>query len=176
MEKDIIFNVYCRKVIKTEYKYTTPTPWKELKELRKEEYRLLDVTRESATLSRIHGVDAPFLEFDGRLETFLGAQKIFQSYHEYYKPWCKWDFSRHDTLQNKDDIQSTLLVWDDLWNDIMNDSDDETDMDSDFNPHKEYRKNNLLQMVKTKIKSILEYALTNEEIEIVTRSSVDGPY
>lgn len=157
---DVQFNVYCRKVSTMNYVFTTATPWKEAKELAKQGYTVVRSTSTDITLQKVeHAEDAPFISHYGRLQRFEDLQGLFKQHYDPYKQWCKWDFERCNSLTSREDIVSALAVWDDLWEDILAAI---GEGDADF-----------ANMVCSKMREILQYAVDNEGIHVLTDYRID---
>jgi hypothetical protein len=164
---DVEFLVYCQKVSKITHKFTTSTPWKEMKEFTKQGYKIVRSNSEEATLEKVKSLnDAPTIHYNNRLSFFEKIQNLYQSHHAHYKPWCKWDFTEYNRLTSKKDFQSTLQVWEDLWNDIFTIIKENDSYDNSYDTY-------LAEIVHSKMREILQYALDNEDIYIHTHIKID---
>jgi len=141
--------------------FTTDKPWREMKERRKEGYIPVTVTDTEVIMKRFEIMDtAPSFSYATSLQTFTEARTIFEYTYTNYSNWCKWNFYSNSVLSH-DDTMLTLNVWEDLWHDVVNDSDDDDYTKCD---------NYVLNMMYTKMKEVLEFAVNDKDVEVVTYS------
>jgi hypothetical protein len=144
--------------------FTTDKPWREMKELRKGGYTPVTVTDTEVIMQRCEIMDtAPSFSYATSLQTFTEARKIFEYAYANYSNWCKWNFYSNSVLSHHD-VMTTLDAWEDLWHDVVNDSDDDDYAKCD---------NYVLNMMYTKMKEVLEFAVNDRTIEVVTTYDVE---
>jgi hypothetical protein len=198
---DVNFVVYCEKITTLNHTFATSTPWKETKELTKQGYKIIKSNRLTATLIKAEKINEPIIQYDGRYSRFERFKKLFESHVLHYTEWCKWELESN-TLKNKQDIQSTLDVWDDMWADIIKDiaNDErikdkeeqdlentyETEQNQEFSRDRNWKHAfdmidhhrtrypiNLGETLRDEMRDIFNYALTNDNIQIITNITID---
>ena len=121
----VSFGVYCEKIVSICNTFTSDTPWKESKQLTKDlqtqGYTITSVSTTQVTATKSERfANAPSLHYYNKDDWFDDLQSLYKSNLVHFQDWCTWTFDDRP-MTSKDDMRSTLRVWDDLWSTILED-------------------------------------------------------
>ena len=172
MGADVKFVVNCKHVATIKHTFQTSTPWKELKELKRQGYEVTHSSETCATLEKVETLETPKFYFYERLSRLEGIQFLFQAQYPNYKPWCKWNFENCCTLRDSKEFESTLKVWDEIWDDVFIILREYEEREKEY-PWNSTYDINLAKDIRTTVRNILQYALDHEGIQVETSIHID---